>query len=171
LASCTYLPATFRKRLTIQEVTKSSDGQGGFTDQWNDLQDVSASVEPLKAYERFQAMQMQTPITHKIVMRYHPTLTTTARLRLGDRVFTVKEIINVEERNAYLVIKAIERAGATGSPSNGILLEDGTRLLAEDGTGINFEQPGGIVPAANPVGLEDGTSLLNEDGTKITLEL
>ncbi len=103
-------PGNFRRRVTIQAVTQVSDGQGGFTDTWNDIQTVSASIEPVKAYERYQAMQMQTPISHKIVMRFHPSVTTTCRLRWGDRFFWVKEIIDIEERHRFLVLKAIERA-------------------------------------------------------------
>ena len=108
-----YIPASFRKRITIQTKSDASDGQGGFTETWNDLATVYASIEPLKAFERYQAMQMQTPVTHKIVMRYRDDVPTTARIRFGDRVFWVKEIINVEERGRRLAIKAVERAGNT----------------------------------------------------------
>jgi SPP1 family predicted phage head-tail adaptor len=87
-----------------------SDGQGGFTDTWNDVATVFASIEPVKGYERFQAMQMQTPITHKIVMRYRDDVTTASRFTLGARIFAAQEVINQDERSRFLLIKAVERA-------------------------------------------------------------
>lgn len=99
-----------RDRITIQTMTAVSDGQGGQTETWADGDTVSASVTPLKAYEKFQAMQMQTPITHKIVMRYRSDVSTASRFKYGTRIFWAKEVINQEERNRFLIIKAIERA-------------------------------------------------------------
>lgn len=111
MACCDYLPATFRKRLTLQAKGQPvSDGQGGREETWDDVATVSASLDPVKSYERYQAMQMQTPVSHKIVMRYRPDVTTASRFRLGDRIFWVKEVINQGEQNRYLTIKAIERA-------------------------------------------------------------
>lgn len=99
--------------MTIQTKTATSDGQGGFTETWTDGPTVYASVDPLKAYQRFQAMQMQIPVTHQIMMRYRPDITNEMRLKYEDRIFFVKEIINIEERGRFLSIKAIERAGDT----------------------------------------------------------
>ncbi len=101
---------TFRNRVTLQAETQTPDGQGGFTSTWNDLTDVWVSIQPVKAYERFQAMQMQTPVTHKIGMRYNPDVTTACRFMFGDRIFWIQEVINVEERNRFLQIRAVERA-------------------------------------------------------------
>ena len=104
------LTRTFRKRVTIQNKSAVSDGQGGFAESWPNGSTVWASIEPLKAYERFQAMQMQVPVTHKITMRYTDEITSASRLLYGDRVFWVKEIIDPEERQRFLIINAIERS-------------------------------------------------------------
>lgn len=107
---CASLAASLRHRVTIQNAVSTSDGQGGQTDAWSDLATAYASIEPLKGYERYQAMQMQTPVTHKIVMRYRAGVTTKSRILFGTRVFWVQEVLNFEERNRFLTIKAIERA-------------------------------------------------------------
>jgi SPP1 family predicted phage head-tail adaptor len=96
-------------RVTIQSETQSSDGQGGFTSSWVDGDTVWASIEPLKGWERMQAQQMQTPVTHKLVMRYRSDVTTETRLKYGSRLFQVKEVINQDENSRFLIIKAIER--------------------------------------------------------------
>jgi SPP1 family predicted phage head-tail adaptor len=106
---CASTAASLRDRLTIQNVSRVSDGQGGFTETWNDGTTVWANITPMKGYEKFQAMQMQTPLTHKIAMRYTSEVTTASRLKFGTRVFEVKEVINIEERGRFLAIKALER--------------------------------------------------------------
>ena len=76
----------------------------------NALERDRLEMRGLKGFERFQAMQMQTPVTHRIVMRYRPDVTTNSRFMFGTRIFWVQEVLNTEERNRFLIIKAIERA-------------------------------------------------------------
>ena len=102
--------ASFRKQVIIQNVTRVSDSQGGYTETWADTATVWASVEPVKAWEGMQAMQMQTPITHTVKMRYTSDITTASRLSFQDRILVVKEIINNQERDDFLTIKAVEKA-------------------------------------------------------------
>jgi SPP1 family predicted phage head-tail adaptor len=104
------LVATFRKQVTIQSKSTVSDGQGGSTETWNDGSTVWASIEPLKSYERFQAMQMQVPQTHRITMRYTDEVTAASRIRYGDRIFWVKETNDPQERQRFLIVMALERA-------------------------------------------------------------
>ena len=100
--------ASLKKRLTIQNVARTPDGQGGFTETWADAATVYASLEPVKSYERYQAMQLAAPVSHTVVMRYTPAVTARSRLAYGDRVFNVKEVINQMEENRFLTIKAVE---------------------------------------------------------------
>ena len=95
-------------RITIQAITEASDGAGGFTASWADFTQAWCSIRPLKGYERFQAGQKETPVTHKIKMRYQAGITTKHRILYGTRVFNIKEILNVEERNITLEILALE---------------------------------------------------------------
>lgn len=99
-----------RHRVTIQSVSRVSDGQGGFTESWTDGATVWAAVEQKKAWEKFQAMQEQTPVVWAVTMRYRDDVTTASRLKYGTRVLWVKEVINVNEDDAFLDIKAIERS-------------------------------------------------------------
>ena len=96
------------KRITIQTVTQTTDNQGGYTEAWATLATVWASIEPIKAYEKFQAAQLQTPISHKIMTRYRSGITTAQRISWSSRIFNIKEVINVNEANAFLKIIAIE---------------------------------------------------------------
>lgn len=105
-----FAPAKMDKRVTIQNATRVTDGQGGFTESWPDGDTVWAAVEQKKAWEKFQAMQTQTPVIWAVTMRYRTDVTSASRLKYGTRVLWVKEVINRGEANAFLDIKAIERA-------------------------------------------------------------
>jgi SPP1 family predicted phage head-tail adaptor len=99
-----------KHRVEIQSVSRSSDGQGGFTESWSTDTTVWASLEPLKGFEKFQGGQTQTPLTHLVTMRYRTGVTTKNRIAYGDRVFDIKEAINVDEDNVFLALKCIEQA-------------------------------------------------------------
>jgi SPP1 family predicted phage head-tail adaptor len=109
-ACAKYAPAAMRHRVTIQSVSRASDGQGGFTETWADGATVWASVEQTKAWEKFQAMQEQTPVVWAVTLRYRADVTTASRLKYGTRILWVKEVINVSEDDAFLAIQAIERS-------------------------------------------------------------
>lgn len=102
--------AAMRQQVTIQAVSRTPDGQGGFTESWVDGDTVWASVEQKKAWEKFQAQQEQTPVVWAVTIRYRGDVTSASRLKYGTRVLWVKEVINRGEANAYLDIKAIERS-------------------------------------------------------------
>jgi SPP1 family predicted phage head-tail adaptor len=100
------------KRVSLQTVTQSTDSQGGYTDSWATTATVWASIEPLKGYEKYQAMQMETPITHKVMTRYDSRITTAKRLLYGSRIFNIKEAINEGEQNTFLRLLCTEMATA-----------------------------------------------------------
>lgn len=104
-----YLPAQMKRRVSIQSITLSSDGQGGQTESWATDATVWAAIEPMKGFEKFQAAQLQTPLSHKVTMRYRTGVTTSKRLLYGSRVFDIKEVINVNEDGNFLELKCIEQ--------------------------------------------------------------
>lgn len=104
-----YAPAKMNKALTLQERTRVPDGQGGFSEVWSDVSVVWGSIEPMKAYERFQAQQMETPASHKIMTRYDSRITTAHRLVFETRVMDIKEVINLNEDNMFLKLIVIEK--------------------------------------------------------------
>jgi SPP1 family predicted phage head-tail adaptor len=107
---CVKNPAARMKfRVEIQSLSQATDNQGGFTDSWTTDATVWAEIEPLKGWERFQAQQTQTPLTHKVTMRYRSGVTTAKRLLYGSRVFEIKEVINVNEDSAFLVLRCLEQ--------------------------------------------------------------
>jgi SPP1 family predicted phage head-tail adaptor len=123
--------------VTIQNVTRVQDGQGGYTESWSDVATVWCSIEPVKAWERYQAAQLATPVSHKVVMRYTSAVTSASRLKFGDRYLGVKEVINRDEQSRFLDIKCIEvESISIDTETLYILLEGGFSLLLEDGSNL-----------------------------------
>src|SRR5688572_4333984 len=103
---CKSPAAAFKHRVTIQNPSRVSDGQGGFAETYPDGDSIWCSIEPVKGWERMQAAQMQTPVTHKITVRYRTDITTASRLKFGSRIFWVREALNPGEANHFLELKA-----------------------------------------------------------------
>ena len=108
MGSC-YSPPKLNKRVAVQAASTASDGQGGSTESWATETTISAAIEPLKAWEKYQAMQFQTPVTHKVTIRYLSGLTAKKRLLYGTRVLAIKEVIDVNEQHAFMELKVIEQ--------------------------------------------------------------
>ena len=111
MAECgKWKPSDMRHRVIIQERQRTSDGAGGYTEAWVTFKNAWCSIQPATGYEKYQAQQMQTPISHKIKMRYQSGITTKHRILFGTRIFDLKEVLNENEEGAFLRIKAIEQA-------------------------------------------------------------
>jgi SPP1 family predicted phage head-tail adaptor len=100
--------SAFKHRIAFQATTQTSDGAGGFTEQWATVATVWASIEPARSFEKFVAMQTETHVTHKIMCRYNPLITTAKRALFEGRIFDVTGVINVNEDKQYMQIMATE---------------------------------------------------------------
>jgi SPP1 family predicted phage head-tail adaptor len=93
----------YRQPITIQ--SKSLTGQdsyGGSSEVWSTFMSVSAGIFPLTGTEKFQADVITAEITHRIHMRYIPSVSPEMRIIFGTRVFYITSIVNLEERNVEL---------------------------------------------------------------------
>ena len=100
--------AQMRERVDIQAVLQAPDGQGGYDELWANELTVWAKIEPMKGFEKLQAMQLGELLTHKVTMRYNDTVTTKHRLKLGTRTFAIKEVINQDESDSFLILRCVE---------------------------------------------------------------
>ena len=103
-----YAKIHYDKRISIEAESRVSDGAGGFTKSWAVTHSAWAYIAPVSGQERWRAQQMETPITHKIIMNYQSGITTAHRIVYDSRVFNISEVLNIEENNIMLEIMAIE---------------------------------------------------------------
>lgn len=77
--------------------------------QWQPLCSGWASIEPLRGSEKFSAMQVASEVDSRIVMRWTPgaeKITTKDRVVFGGKIYDIKDVLNIDERNRELHIMA-----------------------------------------------------------------
>jgi len=104
-----------RQTIVIQAESAAADGGGGFGNPWASPTTVAtlrACVEPLRGFERLRAMQLESPVTHRITTRYKAGLKPEHRIKFvkdgATRYFNIRSIVNIEERNRWIEIMAEE---------------------------------------------------------------
>jgi len=97
-----------RHRVTFQRATKTPDGAGGSTLAWSTVETVWADVKPVSGNERYNSMRVEADVSHTVLTRYRSDIFPSDRMVFDSRQMQVKSVINVEERNRYLEIKAVE---------------------------------------------------------------
>lgn len=97
-----------RHRITIQQMSRTTDGQGGWTESWADFATVWAKVKPMSAKERTFSQQIQENVTHKIVIRWLADVDSEMRISFEGRIFQIKGKIREDERRWFMEIMAEE---------------------------------------------------------------
>lgn len=99
---------SLRHRVTIQSLTKTSDGTGGFTETWTDAATVWAEVTPLKGFERYAAQQIRAQLSYRVRLRFRNDVTSDMRLIHKGKILTIQAVINVNGRNRELELLCSE---------------------------------------------------------------
>ncbi|MEZ5945214.1 MAG: phage head closure protein [Planctomycetaceae bacterium] len=98
-----------RHPLTIQNRSVTRDDTGQELESWSDVATVWGRVEPLSGSERKHGAAIEAETTHRVTLRY-TTLSAADRLKLGERVLQIINILNTDERNIELVVMCKEVA-------------------------------------------------------------
>jgi head-tail adaptor len=96
----------------IQTRTRTSDGEGGYTDTWTTTSSaIPAAISPIQARQLYQFRSIDVDATHLIRMRGRTTIDDSGiyQILFGERVFEVLTVENIQERNFEKVITCKER--------------------------------------------------------------
>lgn len=93
-----------RHRITFQIPVVQDDGYGGEEKAWQDAFSAWASIKPISGREYYDAMSIQSEVTHRIRVRYRPDITTDMRIEHGDRIYEIEAVIDIDSRHKYLEI-------------------------------------------------------------------
>jgi SPP1 family predicted phage head-tail adaptor len=102
-------PGEFRRPLTLQTATIARNTVGQAVQTWNDVATIWARVSPLNARETFYAQQNHATTSHAITCRYDSRIVPTARFKMGDRLFAIDGVRDLDERNIYLIVNCTEQ--------------------------------------------------------------
>lgn len=101
-----------RHLVTVERATVSEDAAGAPVKSWSTLEATWAGVEPLTGQERFIAHQSAPDVTHRITLRWSTALAGLSpadRVLYSGRVFDLRAVLNLDERNATIECLATER--------------------------------------------------------------
>ena len=93
-----------RHRITIERQATAQDDWGGVVNHWATIGTFSASIEPINGREYFAAQAVQSEVTARIRMRYHPDVLPSDRVNHNGTIYTVQSVINPKVLNEELVL-------------------------------------------------------------------
>lgn len=102
------LAARLRERVTLQQFSLAPDGAGGYAKSWQDVATLWAEVTPLSGREQLRAMTLEASVNHRIILRYRAGVTAGMRILMNERIFNIRAVINMQERESALELLAEE---------------------------------------------------------------
>jgi SPP1 family predicted phage head-tail adaptor len=98
------------RHLLVHEVpVENRELDGGVTIEWKPQGVAWAQVEPLSGRKLELAQRQEPRATHRVTLRYHPTLRPSHRLVLeGERILHVHSVLTTDEDGDETVVLAEE---------------------------------------------------------------
>src|SRR3990167_7613878 len=97
---------TLDKRITIETLTQTKDGEGGMSDAWGSAVSMWAGVKNLSGNERNatahggQTAEARTEFT----IRYRTGINSTMRVSYGSKRYNIRHINDFNEEHRFLVL-------------------------------------------------------------------
>jgi SPP1 family predicted phage head-tail adaptor len=99
-------------RVLIQAPRTSDAGNTGMSitpDTWDTVRTTYAAIVTAVGSETSQSMQLVSEVSHIVKVRYTPTrIAANYRVVFGTRIFIVKYVENLRERNRVLLLSCLE---------------------------------------------------------------
>lgn len=97
-----------RHRVYLQSKSATRDSYGAEVVTWVTEKTVWAAIEPLFGREYFLAHQTQADVDYRIRIRYYDGLRPDWRILFGTRIFEIKSVINMVERDREMILMCKE---------------------------------------------------------------
>lgn len=107
------LAGDLRHRITIESVTRTDDGGGGFTEAWGTHAAVWSQVEEEFGREQYAGMQVEGSLDARVTIRKLGTVTNKMRVLYGVRVLAIRAVIR-DQRGEAMVLLCHEEDGEEG---------------------------------------------------------
>ena len=97
-----------RYRVKVETATNTRDAGGGISQSYTPVTFIYANIKPLKADSTYRQGIVQEKVTHEVTIRYMDNISTNHRISFGSRLFDIKGIINIDERDRFLKLLCAE---------------------------------------------------------------
>lgn len=105
---CDYNSGMLRHEISIERRTNTADGSGGYTTTWSENIATYAHIKHKSGMERNKDGRIQAVKTTQITVRYIDDIVPTDRVKFKGRLFQIRAIIDVEERNDWMILECEE---------------------------------------------------------------
>jgi SPP1 family predicted phage head-tail adaptor len=95
---------SLRKRLIIQASTDTQSASGAYTKTWATLATVWANVVQTSGMTEDSGGSVHADKTYTVTIRYYSGVTPKNRLLWGSRILNIDSVINLEEKNHWMVM-------------------------------------------------------------------
>lgn len=100
-------------RITFQTVTRTSDGQGGWTETWADFvtawADIQTQDNVTQSKETIVGKEKIEQRSHKITIRYRSDLKPEMQIKWGTQTLSIRNILDLENDKRFLQLFVDER--------------------------------------------------------------
>lgn len=90
-----------RYKVDLQKATDTSDGAGGRSQAYNTIAQLFADIRPQGGAEQYRQGKVQDKTTHNIFIRHRSDISTDYRIKYENRLFNIRQVINVDERDRF----------------------------------------------------------------------
>lgn len=105
----TYDAGRFNRQLTIENEVEIADGCGGYVSRHEAQDTIWAHICPLRSNNITRADNSVTELSHRILVRFRPNISTATRFVTGSRRFEVEAVRDPDETRRYLECDCVER--------------------------------------------------------------
>ena len=108
-----------KDQITLQDrdIKGITDIDVDFTEQFTEAAVVWSMIETVQGTTTFDASNTEIVITHKIYVRFDPTITSETWIELESRKFDIVTVTNLDERKEFQLLLCRER-GSNVQPVN-----------------------------------------------------
>ena len=99
---CLVKPGELNRQITINSLTNTPDGQGGFSSSFGVFATVWAKITPMKGSEKVHSDRLSTQQLSKVMMRYISGLNQTMQVIYNSQEYQIRSIVNIDEKNEWL---------------------------------------------------------------------
>lgn len=105
---CNLHSGLLRHQVDVERLILTPDGIGGSVSSWAVFRRPWAYIISATGWERLSGMQLESPITHIVYLRYDAEITARHRIIHRDRAFNIRSIADIEEQREWLELKCEE---------------------------------------------------------------
>lgn len=102
------LSSRLNRRIEIVQRCNSKDEFGEAESEFETIKTVYAEIKPVTGKSFFAAQQVNSEITHQVLIRYTSNITPNLSIKFNNRMFEILYVMNYNEANEAILLMCKE---------------------------------------------------------------